>query len=257
MPLSYRFNAEEMAYVIDNSEATVVVVDAEQAATVAAIRAEIPKVRAVVVFGGPTPDGCLDWDAVCDGQPDTEPPVTASSEAGAAMIYTSGTTGKPKGALRTRTDRELVFERQKQMGIFPADADLSPLNPYAEETSPDGKPWNAVDVVRPWDDLSDDENGGLSGMYFQNTWVGFRTFLSLIKNNDDFSAAGVKATLDATTQVDTDGFTPPFSFAEDFPAPGLERVFNYQELTFVIKDGKLQQDGTEYTDMRTALVPAQ
>jgi ABC-type branched-subunit amino acid transport system substrate-binding protein len=106
-------------------------------------------------------------------------------------------------------------------------------------------------------DLSDDENGGLSGMYFQNTWVGFRTFLSLIKNNDDFSAAGVKATLDATTQVDTDGFTPPFSFAEDFPAPGLERVFNYQELTFVIKDGELQQDGTEYTDMRTALVPAQ
>jgi ABC-type branched-subunit amino acid transport system substrate-binding protein len=105
-------------------------------------------------------------------------------------------------------------------------------------------------------DLSDDENGGLSGLYFQNTWVAFRTFLSLVKNNDDFSAAGVKATLDATTQVDTDGFTPPFSFAEDFPAPGLERVFNYQELTFVIKDGELQQAGPEYTDMRTALVPA-
>ncbi|HRI95682.1 MAG TPA: ABC transporter substrate-binding protein, partial [Nocardioides sp.] len=70
-------------------------------------------------------------------------------------------------------------------------------------------------------DLSDDENGGLSGLYFQNTWVGFRTFLSLVKNSDDFSASGIKATLDATTQVDTDGFTPPFSFAEEFPAPGL------------------------------------
>jgi ABC-type branched-subunit amino acid transport system substrate-binding protein len=123
---------------------------------------------------------------------------------------------------------------------------------------------NFPDVDDPmWDDAikysgvtSDEENGGLSGLYFQNTWVAFRTFLSLIKNNDDFSAAGVKATLDATTQVDTDGFTPPFSFAEDFPAPGLNRVFNYQELTFEIKDGKLQQDGTEYTDMRTALVPA-
>jgi arylsulfatase len=53
--------------------------------------------------------------------------------------------------------RELVFERQKQLGIFPAEAELSPLNPYADETSPDGKPWNAVDVVRPWDDLSEDE----------------------------------------------------------------------------------------------------
>ena len=105
-------------------------------------------------------------------------------------------------------------------------------------------------------DLADDENGGWSGLYFQNTWVAYRTFLSLIKNNTDFSAAGVKATLDATTQVDTDGFTPPFSFAEDFPAPGLNRVFNYSELTFEIKDGKLQQDGAEYTDMRLALVPA-
>jgi ABC-type branched-subunit amino acid transport system substrate-binding protein len=114
-----------------------------------------------------------------------------------------------------------------------------------------------------WDDakkyvgyLADEENGGWSGLYFQNTWVGFRTFLSLIKNNTDFSAAGIKATLDATTQVDTDGFAPPFSFAEDFPAPGLNRVFNYSELTFEIKDGKLQQNGSEYTDMRLALVPA-
>jgi arylsulfatase A-like enzyme len=53
--------------------------------------------------------------------------------------------------------RELVFERQKELGIFPEDAELTPLNPYAEETSADGKPWNAVDVVRPWDSLSDDE----------------------------------------------------------------------------------------------------
>jgi ABC-type branched-subunit amino acid transport system substrate-binding protein len=105
-------------------------------------------------------------------------------------------------------------------------------------------------------DLADDENGGWSTLFYQNTWVAYRTFLSLVKNNDDFSAAGVKATLDATTQVDTDGFAPPFSFAEDFPAPGLNRVFNYSELTFVVKDGKLQQDGTEYTDMRLALVPA-
>ncbi len=123
---------------------------------------------------------------------------------------------------------------------------------------------NFPDLDDPiWDDakkytggLEDEENGGLSGLYFQNTWVAYRTFLSLIKNNDDFSAAAVKATLDATTQVDTDGFTPPFSFAEDFPAPGLNRVFNYSELTFEIKDGELQQDGDEYTDMRLALVPA-
>lgn len=112
------------------------------------------------------------------------------------------------------------------------------------------------DAKKQVGDLSDDENGGWSALYLQNTWVGYRTFLSLVKNNTDVSAAGIKATLDATTQVDTDGFAPPFSFAEDFPAPGLNRVFNYQELTFTIKDGKLVQDGGDYSDMRTALVPA-
>ena len=53
--------------------------------------------------------------------------------------------------------REIVFENQKKMGIMPQDAVLSPLNPYAEETSVDGKPWHPLDVVRPWDSLSEDE----------------------------------------------------------------------------------------------------
>jgi arylsulfatase A-like enzyme len=53
--------------------------------------------------------------------------------------------------------REQVFERQKRLGILPDSAELSPLNPYAEERSADGKPWNPVDVVRPWDSLSEEE----------------------------------------------------------------------------------------------------
>jgi arylsulfatase len=53
--------------------------------------------------------------------------------------------------------RELVFERQKQLGVFPDSAELSPLNPYVEEQSIDGKPWPPLDVVRPWDSLSGDE----------------------------------------------------------------------------------------------------
>ena len=74
VPLSYRFTAEEMAYVIDNSDATTVVVDAEQAPLVAEVRAEIPKVRTVVVFGGAAPDGLhARGTTCCAGQPDTEP----------------------------------------------------------------------------------------------------------------------------------------------------------------------------------------
>jgi len=53
--------------------------------------------------------------------------------------------------------REEVFARQKELGIFPENTELSPLNPYAGEVSSDGKPWPELDVVRPWDSLNEDE----------------------------------------------------------------------------------------------------
>ncbi len=57
VPLSYRFNAEEMQYVIDNSDATVVVIDAEEAPLVASVRDQLPKLRAVVVLRRPGAGG--------------------------------------------------------------------------------------------------------------------------------------------------------------------------------------------------------
>jgi long-chain acyl-CoA synthetase len=118
VPLSYRFNAEEMAYVIDNSDATTVVVDAEQAPLVASIRDQIPKVRDIVCFGGDAPAGTRHWNDAVSGQPTTEPDAVATLDAGAAMIYTSGTTGKPKGALRTTTDRTLVFALLAELNLL-------------------------------------------------------------------------------------------------------------------------------------------
>jgi arylsulfatase len=86
------------------------------------------------------------------------------------MYYCPGATHAPHHApkewiekYRGRFDmgyeayREMVFARQKQMGIFPEDAELSPLNPYTDATSADGKPWPPLDVTRPWDSLSDEE----------------------------------------------------------------------------------------------------
>ncbi len=111
VPVSYRFNAAEMQYVIDNSDATVVLVDAEQAPLVASVRDQLPKVRAVLVFGGDAPEGCVRWDDVVASQEPTPPDVPddpAAGAAGATMIYTSGTTGKPKGAMRTGSDAAAI-----------------------------------------------------------------------------------------------------------------------------------------------------
>ena len=53
--------------------------------------------------------------------------------------------------------REQTLARQREMGIVPADTELSPMNPLVDATSADGKPWSPLDVVRPWESLDDDE----------------------------------------------------------------------------------------------------
>ena len=123
MPVSYRFNASEMQFVIDNSDATVVVVDAEQAAAVASVLDQLPKVRGVLVFGGDVPPGCHGWDDLLAAQPDTPLHVEVApgaGSAGATMIYTSGTTGKPKGAMRTGADAGAVAAMLERLNLLVA-----------------------------------------------------------------------------------------------------------------------------------------
>ncbi|HEX5615578.1 MAG TPA: AMP-binding protein [Acidimicrobiia bacterium] len=127
VPLSYRFSADEMAYVIENSEATAVLVDGEYAATVASVADRLHRVRAFVTYDARVPgldaappEGFDHWDALLAEQPDDEPPPLGA-EVGGAMIYTSGTTGKPKGALRTTTDRALVFAMLAKLDLLHPD----------------------------------------------------------------------------------------------------------------------------------------
>ena len=53
--------------------------------------------------------------------------------------------------------RELVFANQKKLGIIPEHTELSPINPYTDLKGPQGQEWPALDVVRPWETLADDE----------------------------------------------------------------------------------------------------
>jgi fatty-acyl-CoA synthase/long-chain acyl-CoA synthetase len=100
VPLNYRLSPEEAAYVTDHSDAEVVVIDAEFASMFADIRAEIPKVRHVVVFDGPAPDGMLSFEDLVAAASEDDIEGPDAGIAGDTMIYTSGTTGKPKGAYR-------------------------------------------------------------------------------------------------------------------------------------------------------------
>ena len=55
--------------------------------------------------------------------------------------------------------REQTLARQKELGLVPQETELPPINPIGteERTGPDGKPFPALDVTRPWDTLSAEE----------------------------------------------------------------------------------------------------
>jgi fatty-acyl-CoA synthase/long-chain acyl-CoA synthetase len=120
VPLNYRLTPEETAYIVDDADAVLVYVDAEHADTFARIRASIPRVRDIVVFGGPAPDGMLDGDALVARASDAElPPVPGDHPA--SMLYTSGTTGRPKGAVRQALDPAAIVPLLQHIGFVEDD----------------------------------------------------------------------------------------------------------------------------------------
>ena len=125
VPLNYRLTSVEAAYVIDNSDATVVLFDVEQAAQLAPARDECSKVTAWVGFRGDAPSWAQNLDLLAGAAPDTPPQVDLTSATGATMIYTSGTTGKPKGALRSQTNLEAALALWNLIGYRPGDVYLT------------------------------------------------------------------------------------------------------------------------------------
>ncbi len=53
--------------------------------------------------------------------------------------------------------REIVLDNQKKLGLVPPDTVLSAVNPYVDAASAEGLPWPALDTVRPWESLNDEE----------------------------------------------------------------------------------------------------
>ncbi len=102
VPINFRLVGQEVAYILENSDAKALIVHDAFADTVASIRGQleaIPGDRYVVV--GKEKPGYLPYEAWIAGAPDTEPEARVDPEDTWILIYTSGTTGKPKGVLRS------------------------------------------------------------------------------------------------------------------------------------------------------------
>lgn len=104
--VNYRYGAEEIAYLLDNSDAEAVVFETRYSDLIAAVRDKTPLVKkwiGVTCAGYPLPDWAIDYDDIA---PD---PVAVSGPWGRSgddmmFIYTGGTTGMPKGVMWRQGD---------------------------------------------------------------------------------------------------------------------------------------------------------
>jgi len=111
VPIYTTLVPEQIRYIIDDSDATVVVVsNADHWKKVEPLRAGLAKVRHYVTFADEAPPGVLTMKAVMDrgkAVAESEPRLydelvaRVRPEDEATLIYTSGTTGVPKGVVLT------------------------------------------------------------------------------------------------------------------------------------------------------------
>jgi len=109
--VSIQYAAPELRYVLNQSDAEILVVDGALLARVAEVLPECPKLRLVVVAGpgsGPWPSGAVSLEAFTGCQAASPPAIALDERDPFCMTYTGGTTGRPKGVLCSHRARAVT-----------------------------------------------------------------------------------------------------------------------------------------------------
>ncbi len=100
--LNIRLFPEQLAYVINHGEDSVLLVDGSLIGVLARVKDQLASVRQVVVMGAgdPAPLGdTLDYEALLAAETPGDEWPDLDERSAAAMCYTTGTTGDPKGVV--------------------------------------------------------------------------------------------------------------------------------------------------------------
>jgi acyl-CoA synthetase (AMP-forming)/AMP-acid ligase II len=101
VPINFRLTADDFAYIIEHSGATVVCADRDFLPVVDGIRSRLAGVRHFVALSGGASKGWLDYETAISQQPPefSRPEITEHDLL--TINYTSGTTARPKGVMIT------------------------------------------------------------------------------------------------------------------------------------------------------------
>ncbi len=136
VPIYTSLMPEQVKYIIDNSDAKIVVcAGSELWAKVAAVRHQLDKVEHFITLGGDAPDGTLTLEEIQEKgrelgrqNPELFEQVAAAVQPDdiASLIYTSGTTGLPKGVMLMHSNfMSNVRAIDEILEFSPADTTLS------------------------------------------------------------------------------------------------------------------------------------
>jgi acyl-CoA synthetase (AMP-forming)/AMP-acid ligase II len=120
--VNYRYTADEVFYIFDDSDATVVVFGAELRPAVETLRPRLTKVTTFVEVGG-ADDFAEPFEALCESGTGERLDIVRSPDD-MFFLYTGGTTGMPKGVMWTHNDiRQLTLAAARAAGPVPETLD--------------------------------------------------------------------------------------------------------------------------------------
>jgi fatty-acyl-CoA synthase len=104
VPINFRLTPPEIAFLVDDCEARVMITESVLAPVAAGVRNLTSVLSSIVVAGDSGEDGLLAYEDLVNESGEPARAADVSNESPALIMYTSGTTGRPKGAVLTHSN---------------------------------------------------------------------------------------------------------------------------------------------------------